>query len=188
MDEALRRIERFSAWFGRASSWAVPVLVVAVCLTVLLSMMRANMLFEWGFQLPLFGRKLTMSGLNDLQWHLFALMVMLGFVYTLHENGHVCVDFISSHFRPRTKRWVTLLGDVLLLLPFALVMTWFSWSFMASAFASGEGSSDGGLDQRWIIKAVMPLGFGLLALFGLARALRTVLELLRGDDADAPRA
>lgn len=179
MDEVLRRIERFCAGFGRASSWAVPVLVVAVCLTVLLSLMRANTLFEWGFQLPLFGRKLTMSGLNDLQWHLFALMVMLGVTYTLHENGHVCVDFISSRFSPRTKRWVTLLGDLLLLLPFALVMTWFSWQFMASAWSSGEGSSDGGLDQRWVIKAVMPLGFGLLALFGLARVLRTARELLR---------
>ena len=90
----------------------------------------------------------------------------------------MCVDFIPSRFQPRTKRLVTLLGDVLLLLPFALVMTWFSWQFMASAFASGEGSSDGGLEQRWIIKAVMPLGFGLLALFGLARVLRTARELL----------
>jgi TRAP-type mannitol/chloroaromatic compound transport system permease small subunit len=157
-------------------------LVVAVCLTVLLSMIRANTLFEWGFNLPLVGHKLTMSGLNDLQWHLFALMVMLGFVYTLHEGGHVCVDFISSGFKPRTKRWVTLLGDLLLLLPFALVMTWFSWQFMASAYASGEGSSDGGLEQRWIIKAVMPLGFGLLALFGIARVLRTARELLTSKD------
>lgn len=188
MDEALRRVERFCAWFGRASSWAVPVLVVAVCLTVLLSLLRANTLFEWGFALPLVGRKLTMSGLNDLQWHLFALMVMLGFVYTLHENGHVCVDFISTRFSPRTKRVVTLLGDLLLLLPFALVMTWFSWQFMASAFASGEGSSDGGLEQRWVVKAVMPLGFGLLALFGLARAVRTAAELLRGVPAEPPRA
>ena len=188
MDEALRRVERFCAWFGRASSWAVPVLVVAVCLTVLLSLLRANTLVEWGFALPLVGRKLTMSGLNDLQWHLFAVMVMLGFVYTLHENGHVCVDFISTGFSPRTKRIVTLLGDLLLLLPFALVMTWFSWQFMASAFASGEGSSDGGLDQRWVIKAVMPLGFGLLSLFGLARALRTAGELLRGGPAGTPRA
>ena len=60
---------------------------------------------------------------------------------------------------------------------------------MASAFSSGEGSSDGGLEQRWVIKAVMPLGFGLLALFGLARALRTAAELLRGEPAaEAPRA
>lgn len=182
MDEALRRIERFCAGFGRAAAWAVPVLVVAVCLTVLLSLLRANTLVEWGFELPLFGRKLTMSGLNDLQWHLFALMVMLGFVYTLHENGHVCVDFIATRFSPRTRRWVTLLGDVLLLLPFALVMAWFSWRFTVTAYASGEGSSDGGLDQRWVVKAVLPLGFGLLALFGLTRALRMARELITRAD------
>jgi TRAP-type mannitol/chloroaromatic compound transport system permease small subunit len=47
-----------------------------------------------------------------------------------------------------------------------------------AAYTSGEGSSYGGLDQRWIIKAVMPLGFGLLVVFGVARVLRTAGELL----------
>lgn len=179
MSEFLLRIERACAWTGRAAAWTVPVLVVSVCIGIALVQMRANELVEWGTVLPLFGSRLTAGGLNDLQWHLFAVMVMLGGVYALHENGHVCVDFLSSRFSGRTRTVLTLLGDLLLLLPFTLVMTWFSWQYMSNAYTSGEGSSYGGLDDRWIIKAVMPLGFGLLSLFGLARALRLALALLR---------
>ena len=182
MKATLLAIERGCAWFGRASAWTVPVLVLSVCASVLLAQLRLNVLVDWGVAVPLFGPHLSAGGLNDLQWHLFAVMTMLGGVYTLHERGHVCVDFIATHFSPRAKLWVTLLGDLALLLPFALVMTWFSWDYTVAAYVSGEGSSYGGLDQRWIIKAVMPLGFGLLVVFGLARSVRTALELLSRQD------
>ena len=178
MQELLARVERACAWFGRIAAWTVPVLVVSVCVGVLLSQMRMSVLLEWSPSVPLLGTSLTLSGLNDLQWHLFAIMVMLGGAYTLHENGHVCVDFLAVRLSERTRAIVTILGDLLLLVPFASVMTWFSWRFMKSAWSSGEGSSYGGLVDLWIIKSVMPLGFGLLALFGLARALRIALGLL----------
>lgn len=180
MQRWLGAVERGCAAPGRWVSWTVPVLVVSVCLTVWLSAMRANVLVEWGFEIPLFGSRLSLAGLNDLQWHLFAAMVMLGFVSTMHDGGHVCVDFLATRFGSRTRQFITLMGDLLLLLPFALIMTWFSWAYMMSAWTSSEGSSYGGLDQRWIIKSVMPLGFGLLAVFGVSRALRTAHALLSG--------
>lgn len=183
----LRSIERGCAWFGRVSSWGIPLLVGSVCVGVLLVQLRANELVEWGQTLPLFGNRLTLNGLNDLQWHLFAIMVMLGGVYALHDDSHVCVDFISSRFSPRTRKLMTLFGDLVLLLPFAAVMTWFAWQYMAAAYTSGEGSPYGGLDDRWIIKAVMPLGFGLLVIYALARALRLGLEVATGRDSHAPR-
>jgi TRAP-type mannitol/chloroaromatic compound transport system permease small subunit len=180
MEETLARVERACAWFGRVASWTVPVLVVSVCIGVLLSQMRMSVFLEWEQAIPLFGTSLSLSGLNDLQWHLFAIMVMLGGVYTLHERGHVCVDFLSARLAERTRAVLTILGDLLLLVPFAVVMTWFSWKFMMNAWSSGEGSSYGGLMDLWIIKSVMPLGFGLLALYGLARALRVALGLAGG--------
>ncbi len=178
MDKQASLLERASARVGRWAAWTVPPLVLAVCVSIVLAQLRANVLMEWGFALPLLGDKLTASGLNDLQWHLFAVMVMLGGVYTLHEGGHVCVDFMSSRFSPRTRQIITLLGDLALLLPFAVIMTWFSWRYMMSAYESGEGALSGGLNQRWIIKAVMPLGFGLLVVFGAARVLRLARQLL----------
>ncbi len=180
MIETLRSIEKGCAWFGKLAAWTVPLLVIGVCLGVVMAHLRMNELLHWGFDLPVFGERLSLNGLTDLQWHLFAVMVMLGGVYTLHENKHVCVDFIASRFSDRTRLLVTILGDLFLLLPFALVMTWFSWKYAASAYATHEGSSYGGLMDLWIVKASMPLGFGLFVVFGVARVLRLTIELLSG--------
>lgn len=175
MDRWLEKVGQVCAWVGRLGAWAMPVLVLSVCVSVWLAQIRANVLLEWSTRLPLLGTKLSLNGLNDLQWHLFAVMVMLGGVYTLHERGHVCVDFLVAQRSARTRRWITIAGDLLLLLPFAAVMTWFSWQFMLAAFTASEGSSYGGLDDRWIIKAVMPLGFGLLMVYALVRPIRLLL-------------
>jgi TRAP-type mannitol/chloroaromatic compound transport system permease small subunit len=182
----LRAVERGCARIGRAAAWTVPLLVIGVCVGVVMALLRVNELASWGTRLPLLGERLSLNGLNDLQWHLFAVMVMLGGVYTLHEDRHVSVDFIASRLSARVRGWITLVCDLALLVPFCAVMTWFSWRYAASAFASGEGSSYGGLQDLWIIKAVMPLGFGLLTVFGVARALRLLLQLLGGSPLDRP--
>jgi TRAP-type mannitol/chloroaromatic compound transport system permease small subunit len=183
MAAALRAIEKGCAWFGKLAAWTVPLLVAGVCLGVLMAYLRINELARWGVDLPVLGDRLTLNGLTDLQWHLFAAMVMLGGAYTLHENRHVSVDFIAGRLSERTRARITVACDLLMLLPFALVMTWFSWKFTAAAYASNEGSSYGGLTDLWIIKSVMTLGFGLLALLALARPLRLLLEL-QGSGAD----
>ena len=177
MAAILRGIEGGCAWFGRLAAWTVPLLVAGVCVGVLMAQLRISELAHWGVDLPVLGDRLTLNGLNDLQWHLFAAMVMLGGAFTLHENRHVSVDFIASRLSPRTRQWITVACDLFMLLPFALVMTWFSWKFTAAAYASGEGSSYGGLLDLWVIKSVMTLGFALLALLALARPLRLMLEM-----------
>ncbi len=176
----LLAIERGCARIGRIAAWTVPLLVIGVCISVAMAQLRVNELAHWGMRLPLFGERLSLNGLTDLQWHLFAVMVMLGGVYTLHEDRHVSVDFIAGRLSARTRGWITVVCDLVFLVPFGAVMTWFSWRYTASAFASGEGSSYGGLQDLWMIKAVMPLGFGLLTIFGVARALRLLLQLLTG--------
>lgn len=181
----LKSIETGCAWFGRIVGWATPLLVISVCLSVLMAQLRFNVLFDWGSPVPLFGSKITMNGLTDLQWHLFAVMVMLGGVYALHTDGHVSVDFIANNFSERARRIVVILGDLIFLLPFAAIMTWFAWKFMLSAYTSNEGSPYGGLNDTWIIKAVMPLGFGLLGLLGLARSLRLLLQFFLAAPAEA---
>lgn len=173
----LKSIEACCAWFGRIVGWATPLLVISVCLSVLMAHMRFNVLVDWGSPVPLFGSRMTMNGLTDLQWHLFALMVMLGGVYALHTDGHVSVDFIANNLSARTRQVITILGDLLFLLPFAGIMTWFSWTFTVAAYSSNEGSPYGGLDDTWIIKAVMPLGFGLLGVLGLTRSIRLLIQL-----------
>ncbi|MCC5988581.1 MAG: TRAP transporter small permease subunit [Pararhodobacter sp.] len=171
-------IERITAWPGRAAGWLLPLLVVAVCLSVAAASLRINVFLRWSDPVPLFGRSLTVNGMLDLHWHLFTILVMLGGAFALRTNAHVHVDFMSARFRPETQKVITILGDIFLLLPFCLFMTWYGWRFTVTSFNMGEGSTYGGLADRYLIKAFLPLGFALLALNATARMLRLVAELV----------
>jgi len=128
----------------------------------------------------LLGKQLSIIGLSELQWHMFALMVMLGASYALEQNSHVRVDMTYAKLGPKGKAVVDLIGDLILLLPFCAIVGWLSIRFVEMSFASGEKSDYGGLIDRYMIKAVMPIGLGLLFLTGLGRVLRNIGLLLSG--------
>ena len=73
MAAILRGIEGGCAWFGRLAAWTVPLLVAGVCVGVLMAQLRISELAHWGVDLPVLGDRLTLNGLNDLQWHLHDL-------------------------------------------------------------------------------------------------------------------
>ncbi|HSG57427.1 MAG TPA: TRAP transporter small permease subunit, partial [Paracoccaceae bacterium] len=116
----------------------------------------------------------------DLQWYIFALLVLFGGAWALRDDKHVAVDFLSLMMTQRQRLWTRMLGDLLFLLPFCLIIAWYGWSFALTAWTTGEGSTQGGLNSRWIIKAMVPLSFAILGLMGLLRGLGTAAELLRG--------
>ncbi len=119
-------------------------------------------------------------GMQELEWHLFAAMFMLAVPYTLRVGGHVRVDLIYERLSVRRRALIDLLGCLLLLLPFALLVGWYGVGFAYEAWELGETSGDpGGLSQRWIIKAVIPLTFFSIALSGLGMVLKSI-NTLRG--------
>ena len=64
-----------------------------------------------------------------------------------------------------------------------LLIAWFGVDFAYQAFDLGEGSGDpGGLPHRWIIKAVIPLSFFMMALAGVAVVIRSLKVLKQGDN------
>lgn len=119
-------------------------------------------------------------GLQELEWHLFALIFLLGAGYTLKHDDHVRVDVIYSArwLSDRHRAWINLIGTVLFLLPFCLLVITGTWQFVSDAYVYGEHSPDpGGLPHRWILKAAIPVGFALLLLQGIAEALRNWLRI-----------
>lgn len=173
------KIEKWTSWPGKAAGWLILALVLVVCLSVIAAYLRISVFVQFDSALPLIGRTLSASTLADMQWHLFAVLVMLGGAFALRDNRHVQVDFISARFSPRTSRLVTLTGDLLLLLPFCGFMIWFGWRFAMTAYVQGEGSAYGGMTQRWMIKMILPLGFALIATQSAARCLRLIVELIQ---------
>lgn len=158
-------IEALSEWSGRAVAWLVLVLTLVIGFDVIM-----RYLFHSGS-----------VALQELEWHLFALVFLLGSAYTFKHDSHVRVDIFyqSRWMNDRRRAWVDLFGGLFLLLPFCLLIIVSSGPFVANAFAVGEGSPDpGGLPYRFLLKAAIPLGFSLVLLQGVAHMLRCVRTLL----------
>lgn len=97
-------------------------------------------------------------GMQELEWHLFAAMFMFGIGYSLKEDTHVRVDIFYDQLSEKKKAIINIVGSLVLTLPFALLLIYFSWNYTYEAYAIGEGSGDpGGLPHRWIIRSVIPV-------------------------------
>ncbi|ANG62198.1 C4-dicarboxylate ABC transporter [Marinobacterium aestuarii] len=118
--------------------------------------------------------------MQEMEWHLFALMFLLGVPFTLRADAHVRVDIIYDRLSLRKRAWIDLTGTLCLLLPFCLLVGWYGVGFAHESFLLGESSGDpGGLGYRWLIKAAIPFAFFATALSGFGLALKSV-NTLRG--------
>lgn len=165
---------RLNERIGVAVSWLTTVLVAVVCYDVFTRYLL----------------KSSLVAIQELQWHLFAVIFLIGAAYTLKHGKHVRVDVFYNRFPAKTRAWVDFIGSLIFLLPFCLVAIWCSHTFVINAFIIGEGSPDpGGLPARFILKAAIPVGFFLLALQGLALAFGSLLKIadLQATDTDAER-
>ena len=175
-----QNLMRLSAWPGRISSWLILPIILSVLVGVVGGLMRLGELFGWGFSIPLLGSRLTMASLTELEWHLLGVIVMFGAAFTMVEERHVRVDLIYANLSDRKKVILDVLGDVFLLLPFCAIIFWLSLGFVDMAFRSGEKSDYGGLTDRYLVKAVIPIGLALLFACGLGRIIRNIGFLLSG--------
>jgi TRAP-type mannitol/chloroaromatic compound transport system permease small subunit len=118
------------------------------------------------------GRNLSSNALIEGQWYLFDTLFLLALGYALQRDDHVRVDVLQSQWNPRKQRRVELAGTLGLLLPFVVVVLVASVEPTLSAWRLGEMSPDpGGLPRTWV-KSLIPLGFLLLGLQGVAQAIR----------------
>lgn len=153
-------IKRFGSW----ASWFWIALMAVICVNVFMK----NVLDQGSVQL------------EEIQWHIYAALFLLGLSYTMAYDDHVRVDILYEGFGLRTKAWIEAIGIVIFLIPFVLVILWYAWPFVVKAYFDGERSaSPAGLGSYWIIKSAILFGFGLLFLTALSR-LHRCIALLRG--------
>jgi len=162
-------LERVSERFGQLSAWLVLTMTVIIVYDV-----GMRYIFQQGS-----------VALQELEWHLFALIFLLGAAYTLKHDSHVRLEIFYQHYSPRQKAWLEILGSLLLLLPFCVVVITASWPFVANAFIFNEGSPDpGGLPARYLLKAVIPISFILLFIQAIADIARNIELLCQTDKVD----
>ncbi len=101
--------------------------------------------------------------MQEMEWHLFSVLILIGMSYTLMEEGHVRVDLLYDNWPLKKKAMVNMVGAVIFILPIALLVATNSVGFVMESYTSHEISGDpGGLHYRWIIKALIPASFWLL--------------------------
>ncbi|GAK18092.1 LOW QUALITY PROTEIN: TRAP dicarboxylate transporter, DctQ subunit, unknown substrate 6 [Vibrio sp. JCM 19053] len=115
---------------------------------------------------------------QEMEWHLFSAVFLLGVPYAIKSGGHVRVDIfltliLQSTIHHRHHR------HTIFLFPFCLLVAWFGIDFAKESYALGETSGDpGGLPYRWIIKAMIPLSFFFMAVSGIGLLLHSINKIV----------
>ncbi|MEN8892096.1 TRAP transporter large permease subunit [Planktotalea arctica] len=147
---------------GHVVMWANVALVAAIVSQVLL-----RYLFNQNYPM-----------LDEIQWHFYGLVTMIGISYALVTDSHVRVDLLHMQLSRRAQRVIEVIGISALLVPFIYLMIDQGYDYFYDSFRVNErSSSPTGLPMRWAFKAVIPLSFILLAIAAAARLIHDVHAL-----------
>lgn len=159
----LKRLEQF---FNRMADY-----IGYLCALLMVAMML-NIFYD------VFMRYVFKNGsiaMQEMEWHLFGVIMMLGISYALKEDAHVRVDVLYSSFTPKTKAIVNIIGTFIFILPLSLLIATGSLGFVQEAYSTKEISMDpGGLTHRWIIKAFIPFSFSLLIFMSIGFVIKNI--------------
>ena len=154
-------IDAINKRLGYLANW----LVLIACV-----ISAANAMIRYAFDM-------SSNAWLEIQWYLFAGMVMLGASYTLQRNEHVRVDIVYTQLSERAKEWLDLLGTICFLIPSCLLIAWLSWPFFYESWHIQEISGNAGGLLRWPVKILLPIGFVLVALQGVSEIIKRIAAL-----------
>jgi len=111
--------------------------------------------------------------LQELEWHLFDVVILFGIAYTLKQNAHVRVDIFYASFTPKTKALINMISSLFFILPFSFLIIYIGIEFVQLSFIQQEASSNpGGLEYRFLVKSLLPLSFVFLSLQAIRDAIQ----------------
>ncbi|MGH8701685.1 MAG: TRAP transporter small permease subunit [Burkholderiales bacterium] len=163
--KALLKMVQAADALSDAAAWCATWCVLLACLVS-----AGNAITRYAFDIG-------SNAWLETQWYLFAAIVLLGTSKTLRVNGHVRVDLFYGRLAPRRQVWLDLVCLGLFLMPAAVLLGGMSWTVFVESWRVGEVSSNAGGLVRWPVKLVLPAGFLLLALQGLAEMTRRAAML-----------
>ena len=158
----IRTMDTISEKVGYGISWLTTAMVIIVCYDVFTRYVL----------------KSSSVAVQELEWHVFAVIFLMAAAYTLKSDQHVRVDVLYTCFSPKVQAWVNLAGGLIFLIPFCLLVIWTSWNFVWSSFMMREGSPNpGGLPARYLLKGIIPISFLLLLLQGVSTTFKAILTI-----------
>lgn len=151
-------VDWLSLQLGKVAAWAV---LIACTISA------GNAIIRYAFNLG-------SNAWLEAQWYLFAVTVYFGAPLLLKLNEHVRVDVIYGGRKGRTKAWIDLLGIVFFFMPVCVAVVLLSINLAHDSYHIGEMSSSAGGLLRWPVKALIPIGFALLVLQGVAEIIKRI--------------
>lgn len=164
----MRALTGFAAVADRVSQVCGAAATVAVLAACLISAGNAASRYALG---------LTSNAWLEVQWYLFGAMALLGAAETLKRGAHVRVDLLYAMAGDRGRVWIDVAGLVLFLLPGMALLAWLSWPFFWESWIRHEISNNPGGLVRWPVKLLLPLGFALVVMQGLAELAKRIAAL-----------
>jgi TRAP-type mannitol/chloroaromatic compound transport system permease small subunit len=159
------QIDRLNGAIGRAAAWAALFIVLVQFLVVVLR-------YVFGF---------GSIWLTEAIMYGHAIVFLLAAAWTLQGGGHVRVDVFYAGAGPRTRAWVDLAGALVLLMPFMAVLAWFAMPYVGRSWDILERSREtSGIPAVFLLKTLIPLFAGTMALQGVSQAIRAA-NALAGD-------
>lgn len=158
-----RGIDRLNEFIGKSVSWLI-------LLAILVS--AGNAVIRKIFDI-------SSNAWLELQWYLFGAAFMLAAAYTLKQNEHIRIDIVYGLFSRRVQHWIDLLGHILFLMPFVTLMVIYFVPYVTLSIRSGEMSNNSGGLIVWPAKAILLVGFFLLALQGISEIIKKI-AIMRG--------
>jgi C4-dicarboxylate transporter DctQ subunit len=107
--------------------------------------------------------------------YLFAWLILIGISYGVKTGSHIGVDALVNILPAIGKRVAGIVAGVLCIV-YAGFMTAGSWSYFETVYEIGVTGEDIPI-QRWILIAILPIGFALLAF----RLIQATWRIVRGD-------
>ncbi|ASJ38231.1 TRAP transporter small permease subunit [Vibrio vulnificus] len=160
-------IERLFNRFGDLLGWLSSVLFILLLANVVYDVVMRYVFND------------VSIAFQEMEWHLFSAVFLLGIPFALKSGGHVRVDLFYERLSHRAQAIIDLLGTIFFLFPFCLLVAWFGIDFAKESYALGETSGDpGGLPYRWVIKAIIPLSFLFMAISGVGLLLHSLNKIV----------
>lgn len=156
-------IDAFTDLVGRATSW----LALGIALV-----MGANVLLRYAFSYGFIWAQ-------ELEWHIFVPICLFGMSYALLHKEHVRVDVVFQYFSERNKHLVEVIAACISM-AFCVIVIWLSVPYVYQSWSIGEGTANpGGIEYRYIVKSLIPIGFAVMLLQSLSEAIKSYLAMRR---------
>jgi TRAP-type mannitol/chloroaromatic compound transport system permease small subunit len=163
IDRLTIALDRFVVAMGRLASWLAIFLMLTIIFDVVSRAQQITIV--------------SSTVLQELEWHFHGALFLLTLGFGYVKDAHVRIEILRDKFTPVTRVWIELLGCLLFVIPYSLIVIYWGYEFSEMAFQMGETSEQSGLSNRWIIKGMIPAGFFLLLLTGIAIVLKCILYL-----------